>query len=178
MRRRIAVPVVLVALAICCAITIWLIVRPQPAQPSAAAPGLEKHHDGRAFTTADPWYAPPDESTYDWDEVGRDHLAVVSEPLQPEAQGMLVDAPAKEITADEAQRFTGKPLPGEGVYVLLRAVVLNEGNGAFYVSTRGQDVVVSHGCLGHFPMPMKRKAMVARLPVVPKTVYVDCGMDE
>lgn len=177
MRRRIAVTVVLAVLVIFSANTIWLIVQNQSAKPRAAVPSLVRNHDGRAFTTADPWYAPPD-SFDGWSEIGGDEFAPVADPHQIEAQDMLADVSAKEITADEALRLTGWPPNGEGVYVLLRAVVLNEGNGVFDVSTRGQDVHVSHASLGRGPLPMKRKAIVARLREVPKAVYVSCGMDE
>ena len=62
--------------------------------------------------------------------------------------------------------------------MLLRGVVLNEGNGAWTVSASKLTVMVSHGCLGKHPVPMKRKAIVAVLAAMPREVYVCCDMAE
>jgi hypothetical protein len=37
-------------------------------------------------------------------------------------------------------------------------------------------VRVSHGCLGRHPLPVVRRAVVARLPDLPAEVYVDLCM--
>ncbi len=75
-------------------------------------------------------------------------------------------------------RFAGKTMPTGSVYVLLRAVVLNEGTGAYSISVNKDSVCVHHGCLGRRPVPMKRSVVVAILPMVPEKVYVDCSMAE
>lgn len=134
--------------------------------------------DSRAFTSADSWYSPPDDERLFREGIDRVQFAVVAEGQQATTQMMLAELPAKELTEAECIRLIGKRLQGEGVPVLLRAVVLNEENGAFAVSTRGKDVLVSHDCLGRHPLPMKRKTVVARLPGIPKKVFVSCGMDE
>jgi hypothetical protein len=90
----------------------------------------------------------------------------------------MADVTAKRITSEEAARLVGRTLPGGGEYVLLRAVALYEGNGAFDVGVSGSAVHVHHGCLGKGPAPMKRKALVAVLPAVPETVFVSCSMAE
>jgi hypothetical protein len=105
-------------------------------------------------------------------------FAPVAEPLQPEAQAALVDAPVKRITADEAARLVGHALPAVGEFVLLRALVLEEGTGAFGVGVSGLAVLVRHDCLGQSPVPMHRRALVAVLPAVPESVFVSCSMAE
>jgi len=135
--------------------------------------------DRRAFTTADSWYSPPPPNR-EFTPLAKDRFAQVDAALQAEGQGALAEVPVKRITAAEAARLTGKPLPIGEEYVLLRALVLNEGTGGFYigVGNGGSSVHVEHDCLGRGPVPMKRKAVVAVLQSVPKTVFVSCGMAE
>jgi hypothetical protein len=82
------------------------------------------------------------------------------------------------VSAEEAARLTGKQLPAGREYVLLRGVVLNEGNGGFDVGWSKRAVHVHHGCLGRRPVPMTSKALVAVLPSVPDAVYISCSMAE
>lgn len=133
--------------------------------------------DPRAFTSADSWYSPPS-SPAGFAPLDKQRFAPVAEGLQPEAQAALADVPAKQVTADEAARLAGRRLPDGGEYVLLRAVVLFEGTGAFDVGVSGRSVHVHHGCLGHGPAPMGRKALIAVLPAVPEAVFVSCSMAE
>ena len=130
-----------------------------------------------AFTRADSWYSPPP-SVRGLRPLDEDRFAPVTPALQAEAQAGLADVSAKRVTAKEAARWVGRPLAAGGVYVLLRAVVLFEGTGKFYVGVCGRAVHVHHGCLGGRPAPMGRRALVAVLPAVPETVYVSCGMVE
>jgi hypothetical protein len=134
----------------------------------------EAAEDRRAFSSVDPWYAPPPPAA-EFARLDRERFAPVVEALQPEAQAALAESPAKR-SADEAARLAGRPLPAGGEYVLLRAVVLNEGTGGFDVGVSGKAVSVHHGCLGRRPVPMARKALVAVLPVVPEAVYVSSSM--
>jgi hypothetical protein len=131
----------------------------------------------RAFIAADSWYAPPPADAH-FKPLDNDRFAQVLPALQPEAQAALSEAPFKRITAGEAAHLAGNALPKGAEYVLLRAVVLFEGTGAFTVRVSDSNVCVYHGCLGRHPAPMCRKALVAALPCVPKTVYVSCGMAE
>ena len=133
--------------------------------------------DRRAFTSADAWYSPPS-SPSEFTSLDKERFAPVADALQPEAQAALADVPAKRLTADEAARLVGRPLPAGGEYVLLRAVVLFEGTGGFDVGVSGRSVHVHHGCLGRRPAPMTRKALVAVLPAIPETVFVSCSMAE
>lgn len=140
--------------------------------------GCSSAVDTRSFTTTDSWYAPSPQSTRDFTEIGRNLFTPVEPQLQSEAQAALSEVSVKRITAEEAARFATKTLPDGKEYVLLRAVVLNEGNGGFIVKVNNDSVCVHHGCLGHRPVPMKRKAIVAVLPILPDKVYVDCSMAE
>ncbi|MGL4423249.1 MAG: hypothetical protein ACRCZF_21485, partial [Gemmataceae bacterium] len=98
--------------------------------------------------------------------------------LQPEAQALLSEVPAKRLTIEDAARLMGRPLPGGSEYILLRALVLNEGTGSFDIGVRGSEVHVHHGCLGRRPAAMNRKALVAALSAVPESVSVSCSMTE
>jgi hypothetical protein len=131
----------------------------------------------RAFTSVDAWYSPPP-LDLDCAPLSKERHAPVTDACQAEAQAILADVPVKQISADEAARFAGKKLPSDGVHVLLRAVVLNEGTGGFDVSVSDKTLCVFHGCLGRHPVPMKRKALVAVLPRVPEVAYVSCSMAE
>jgi hypothetical protein len=139
--------------------------------------GCGETEDRRAFTAADGWYSPPSGSSA-FTPLDKDRFSPVADALQPEAQTALADVSAKRVTAHEAARLVGRPLPPGGEYVLLRAVVLSEGTGGFDVGVSEQAVHVYHGCLGRGPAPMGRKALVAVLPAVPETVFVSCGMAE
>ena len=137
----------------------------------------EGDEDQRAFLSADSWYSPPPWSE-DFAPLGKDQFAPVAEALQPEAQAALAEAPAKQLSAEEAARLVGRQLPAGGEYVLLRAVVLNERTGGLSLGVSGRTVHVHHGCLGRHAVPMARKALVATLPAMPEVVYVSCSMAE
>jgi hypothetical protein len=133
--------------------------------------------DRHAFTSTDSWYSPPP-SVAGFTAVDKNNFAPVIESLQPEAQEALAASPARRVTAEQAERLAGRQLPQGAEYVLLRAVALYEGTGAFVVGVQGASVHVHHGCLGRSPAPMTRKALVAVLPAVPGVVYVSCSMAE
>jgi hypothetical protein len=128
-------------------------------------------------TNTDSWFA-PGPPLADMVRVKSDRYAPVRDELQAKAQGLLEKTGAQQITAEEAAEYAGKPLPAGGVFVLLRAVVLNEENGGYDLAVKGDAAAVHFGCLGRTAVPMKRKALVAVLPVVPKVVYVSCSMAE
>ncbi|QEL16136.1 hypothetical protein [Limnoglobus roseus] len=134
-------------------------------------------NDQRAFITADSWHSPsPDR--IDFVPLGKDRFAPVIDTLQQESQAALSDTAVKQISADEAARLVGRPMPTGPVYVLLRGVVLFEGTGGFSIRVNGSAVDVHYGCLGRQPAPMTRKALVAALPSVPDKVFVSCSMAE
>ncbi len=136
-----------------------------------------KTEDRVAFTVADTWHAPPPSSSV-FLTLDENRFASVIDTLQPEAQAALADVPVKSISADEATRLVGHPLPAGAAFVLLRAVVLFEGTGTFSVGVSGTSVYVHHGCLGRRPAIMGRKALVAVLATVPETVFASCSMAE
>lgn len=131
--------------------------------------------DNRAFLAADSWYSPPS-GRDGFAPLEKDRFAPVIEQLQRESQAALGEKAVKPVTADEAARLVGRPMPVGAAYVLLRGVVLFEGTGSFSVSVNGTAVDVHHGCLSRGPAPMTRKAIVAVLPAVPDTVFVSCTM--
>jgi hypothetical protein len=133
--------------------------------------------DRRAFSSADSWYAPPSDLA-GFRPLEKERFAPVIADLQGEAQAALADGPAMRVSAEQATRLVGRPLPPDGECVLLRAVVLFEGTGAFDVGTRGSAMHVHHRCLGRRPAPMGRKALVAVLSAVPDSVFVSCSMIE
>jgi hypothetical protein len=137
--------------------------------------------DHRAFTTVDSWYRPPSTQLLlaeGWEDLGKDNFAVVT-VKEAEALGKLEESPWVKLSQSEAEEFLGRPLDGVGgQLILLRALSLNERTGGFTVKRRKGAVQVHHNCLGRGPVPMIRRALVARLPEVPSEVYVHCNMDE
>jgi len=157
--------------------------------PSGEPPKEEKpfaqkdQSDHRAFTATDAWYRPtPLEliTAANHIRLEKDDLALVTDAKQAEAQASLKDAPFRTLSLKEAEDLLGKPMekPVGRHLVLLRAVILNEGTGAYDVSWRDGVAMVHHGCLGRHPAPMNKRTLVARLPGIPKEVYVDCSMAE
>jgi hypothetical protein len=146
--------------------------------------GRQNEADHRAFTAIDPWYRPlPVELRTDAKLIPLDkaEFAVVRDEKQAEAQAVLKDLAWKELAPNEAEDLIGKPIgkPVASHLVLLRALSLNERNGSFDVSWGSTGlVIVHHGCLGRHPLPMTKRAILARLPDVPKEVYVHCSMAE
>lgn len=59
---------------------------------------------------------------------------------------------------------------------LVRAVFLNRDTGGFTVTPVWSDLLVEHGSLGRSAVPMKRQALIVRLPQKPETVFVSCSM--
>jgi hypothetical protein len=143
---------------------------------AVAGCGASGGEDRQEPLTADSWYAPPPDREFD--PLGENRFAPVLAEHQLEAQAALAETAAKRLSAEEAARLTGKRLPADGEYVLLRGILLNEANGRFDVGVKGRAVYVYHGSLGRPPVPIRRKALVAVLPAVPETVYVSCGMAE
>jgi hypothetical protein len=137
--------------------------------------------DNRAFTAADPWFRAPSTELIvaeGWKRLAKDDFAVVS-AKGAMALAKLKDSPWRELSQGEAEELLGRPLAGAGGHlVLLRALSLNEPTGGFDVMWYKGAVRVHHGCLGRHPVPMTRRALVARLPELPSEVYVDCSMAE
>ncbi len=137
--------------------------------------------DLRSTTTNDPWARiPPIEfiAADNGTVLPRDQFSQVTHN-EADALAKLDASPQVKVTPQEAKAFTGRSFdePG-GELVLLRALALNEGTGAFSVTWLAGKVRVNHGCLGRHPVPQIRRAIVARLPALPTEVYVDCEMAE
>ena len=135
--------------------------------------------DNRATTAADPWTRYPTMEFISADncrDIPADQYALVVRK-EGEALEKLDSSPWVKVSDAEAKAYTGKILGGAGSeLVLLRALALNEGNGAFEVAWRAGEVRVHHGCLGRSAVPQTRRAVIARLPASPSQVYVDCSM--
>jgi hypothetical protein len=134
----------------------------------------------RAFTVADSWYWPPPNDLLlapNLVTLAKSDFASVLDSKQPQALEILSEIAWKQISAEEARELLGKPpeLEEGKQLVLLRGLVLNELNGA-EISWHDGVVVVHHGCLGRRPLPIKRKALIAKLPDAPQNVYVHCSM--
>jgi len=130
--------------------------------------------DHRQWCVADSWYR-ANLQDHDLVEIDREHVAVVGDESQAEAQAMLEHVSALSLTPETARRFVDGDLPGEGPLVLLRGVVLNPHSSGFSVYVRGRTVAVHHDCLGSDrPHRMQRRAIVARLPAIPDDVFATC----
>jgi hypothetical protein len=143
--------------------------------------GCEKHRDDGTTAPADPWVRRPPDDYFDADDrrdLAKEDFAVVTVD-EAKAQAKLEVSPWVKLSPQEAEQFLGRPFPElNGQLVLLRALSLNELNGAYTVTLRSASVRVHHGSLGDRPFPINRRALIARLPALPSEVYVDCGMAE
>jgi hypothetical protein len=100
-------------------------------------------------------------------------FAVVTE-AEVEALAMLDKKPWVELNAKQAKQFLGQPFePGSAHLVLLRGCSENETNGAFAVYVRKAEVEIHWGQFGATGRPLRHRALIARLPVLPSEVYVD-----
>ena len=145
--------------------------------------GRMSERSSDAWTTQDSWYrAPETELLLDLYETPLDEarFAPVQESSRAAAEELLRDDPFLKIDAEKANELVGSEVgsEGDGEYYLLRGLYLQEGTGSFTVYARGGQVLVYHGCLGRSPVPMNRRAVVARLSEPPTDVYITCGMDE
>lgn len=123
------------------------------------------------------WYrAPPTDGDlyWTWPKLDKARLHEVMEEQQEEAQARLEETALIELTAEQAARYIGRPLPdapGTLPY-LARGLYRNPGMGQFTVYDNGEQVVVQHGSLGSDKAPLLRRALVLQLEREPSEVYV------
>jgi hypothetical protein len=136
----------------------------------------------RPATPPDPWYRlVSDEFIRTGDARKRDPatFAVAVAARETEALARLERSAWVEVSGREAEELVGRQLGGTGGrLVLLRGLASDTPYGAFTVSWRPGAVRVTHGCLGTHPLPVVRRAVVARLPELPAEVFVDLDMAE
>lgn len=136
-------------------------------------------HRGRAeFPSPDPWYRLPPSEFFLSGEAKERAPATFAEVL-PEAESLarLERSPWAEVSEQEAVGLVGRPIGGSGGrLVLVRALAWDTPYGGFTVRWRSGEVFVQHGCLGARPLPVVRRAVVARLPDLPSEVYVGLEM--
>ena len=141
---------------------------------------LIANHD--AWSSSDSWYHPPrDASRFEQQSSFPDaEIWQVASDRMPAAEERLRDVAGVELSAELAAELTGQPLmPQAGkIFFLVRAVCLNRGTGGFRVTPAESELLVEHGSLGHYAVPMKRQALVVRLSHKPAVIYVSCSMDE
>jgi hypothetical protein len=139
--------------------------------------GCGKAHDTR------PW--PPSEEHPKGDNffysqearrLADDEFRVVSRN-EAEAFARLEGAPAVGLTAEEATRFVDT-LPGgtAGQLVLLRAVAIHDRLTEFEVQWREDSVKVSHRGTLRGRAILIRRAVIARLPAIPKYTHMMVGV--
>ena len=138
--------------------------------------------EGRPAAPPDPWYRRvPDEFLGSADATGRDRATFAGVVAAREAESLarLERRAWVEVSGPESEQLAGRPLGGaSGRLVLLRALAWDTPHGGFEVSWVAGGVRVNHGCLGRHPLPVVRRAVVARLPELPSEVYVDLCMAE
>jgi hypothetical protein len=136
----------------------------------------------RAWSSADSWFHPP----RDWMRFQQaqslpatDVVEVLPDRLVA-AEEQLRDVACVAVSSEQAADLTGQKIEaGAGTSLfLVRAVYLNRATGSFSVVPVSRELLVEHGSLGHSAVPMKRQALVVRLPHKPEVIYVSCGMDE
>ncbi len=126
----------------------------------------------------DPWYTDCPESRRPQDEfqVSHDQIVEVTAATMPEAELLLKDVPAIEISETQAAELTGKRIAatkGNRLF-LVRGVYWNADTGGFWVSHVDNNLFVAHSSLGGADA-MGRRALVVPLPALPTAVYVWCS---
>ncbi len=144
--------------------------------------GCARQTSSPSWTTKDSWYrpAPSNINFYVSPATPVKDFHVVLSTMLPRAITLLTRSPIVPLSSAQAKAFVGtsfKAVPGKTPF-LVRAVVLNEGTGAFDLYQLKQSLLVDHGSLGHEAVPMQRRALVVLLKVRPKQVFVDCEMAE
>ena len=158
------------SIAFCCLVSVaWLA-------------GCAGQTSSSSWTTMDSWYrpAPSNINFYAPPASPIKAFQVVSSPMLPKSIALLTRSAIVPLSVAQAKAFVGtsfKTVPGRTPF-LVRAIVLNEGTGAFDVYQHKQSLLVDHGSLGHEAVPMKRQALVVLLKVRPKQLYVECEMAE
>ena len=144
--------------------------------------GCAQTQTHRAWSSADSWFHPPD----DWLRFRQaqglpatDVVEVLPDRLLA-AEEQLRDVACVAVSSERAADLTGQKIEaGAGTTLfLVRAVYLNRATGSFSVIPVSRELLVEHGSLGRSAVPMKRQALVVRLPRNPEVVYVSCEMDE
>jgi hypothetical protein len=110
--------------------------------------------------------------------INEDDFGLVRNDNEDDALRKLTKVSAVEISSEEAEKYLGKTLGGTGgKFVLLRALGITKRHQGFSVTWREGAVLVRHvdTVIGR-PKPAVRRAIVARLPDLPKEVYVDYGI--
>lgn len=149
---------------------------------AAIAISLAGCADRRAWTQTDSWWNPPRISQPGpGTKLDSSRVDLVSDAADQDAQALLANSPAAEISDEQAAHLVGLPLkphPGARIY-LLRGVYLRKSSGVFnvYVLSNG-NIAVIFDCIGASPVPMRRQGIVAQLDKPPGEVFVMCSMTE
>ena len=126
----------------------------------------------------EPWYNFPVDSWVDSREVDQAQVLPVA-AREGEAVKRLEQAPLVELTASEAQAFTGKADSPKGLKpYLVRGLYLFRDTGGFTVFTKEQAILIRHDSVGSASPKEHRTAVVVYLGFKPKSVFVDCHVAE
>jgi len=133
---------------------------------------------GRAWTKADPWYAPPPDTLPRGQELEASQVFVVPESHKAEATALLQGATVVELDREVAASWVGAVVGGTGDEkpFLVRGVYLNPSH--FSVRQAPGVLHVHASCLGRHAVPMRRQPLVVLLRERPREVYVTCSMAE
>lgn len=136
--------------------------------------------DGSAWTVKDSWYnAPKEKNLVPWNWAEKEFYET-KQATQKEAQALLEKRQIVKISIGQLNYFAKQQVQAVENYAfyIVRGVFLNEETGGFSIFIEGKRLWVYHGSLGHFPVPMKRKALIVSLDQMPDEVFVTCMMDE
>jgi hypothetical protein len=146
--------------------------------------GCAETQTRNSWSSRDAWFHPPAEWSRFPDPYSHrlpdSDVVEVRPDRMAAAEGQLRDVACVEVSSQRAAELTGHPMEpraGSSLF-LVRGVYLNRGTGKFMVVPVGRELLVEHGSLGHSAVPMKRQALIVRLPQKPEVVYVSCSMDE
>jgi hypothetical protein len=136
--------------------------------------------DRSAWTDKDTWYNAPTDNglePWNWDEK---QFYEVKPASQKEVQYLLNEKQIIQIPLKQANKFSKQQIQKveNYDYFLVRGVFLNEYTGSFIIYSKGKQLWIYHGSLGHSPVSMKRKALIVALDQMPDEIFVTCMMDE
>ncbi|MDP4221133.1 MAG: hypothetical protein Q8916_09200 [Bacteroidota bacterium] len=133
-----------------------------------------------AYTTKDSWYSPaPPSSGQNHQPIGNNHFHALDSLHTLKALSMLESKTIIPLSRKEAADLgvVINPKTSLNPY-LVRALYLNKGTGAYFLSTSVDTLFVSHGSLGKHAVPMTRDCLIVELPKEPHVLYVDVMMAE
>mgnify|MGYP006967014877 CR=1 FL=1 len=100
--------------------------------------------------------------------------------LEQQANNPKNSSSREQILAN-AEQYAKKAVHAHGLIgklkpYLVRAVILNEGTGGYFAYWLDSALVIGHGSLGRYPVPMKRHPVIIFLEKEPTALFTEVSM--